>query len=132
MEYVSANISHLLPRVISAKLNRKTPFRFCQEHHTKLSYHQNDVTDAKGVQSVFDKVKNQSRYPLRGLVTCAGISERSLAIDYSANAFRRILDINVIGTFLCAQAAARVFHECGVSGSIVMLASVSGSVVNQV
>jgi NAD(P)-dependent dehydrogenase (short-subunit alcohol dehydrogenase family) len=88
--------------------------------------------DEASVDAAFEKADIESRFPLRGLVTCAGISGRSDAVDYPVDAFRRIIDVNLVGTFLCARAAARVFQKRMVRGSIVMLASMSGHVVNQV
>lgn len=98
----------------------------------RLSYHQCDVTIEASIDAAFEKADQESRYPLRGLVTCAGISGRSPAIDYPIGDFRKIMEINVIGTFLCAQAAARIFHKHKVPASIVMLASMSGTNVNRV
>lgn len=72
-----------------------------------------------------------SPHPIRGLVTCAGISGREHATSYSHDAFKRILDVNVTGTLLCAQAIARVMHEQRTPGSIVLIASMSGTVANR-
>lgn len=72
------------------------------------------------------------RYPLRGVVTTAGISGESDAVDYPPEDFRRVFDINVMGTFLVVQAAARVMREQKAAGSVVLIASMSGSVANRV
>lgn len=71
------------------------------------------------------------RYPLRGVVTCAGISGEIDAVNYPPEAFRKLLDVNVMGTFLVAQAAARVMQRQRSSGSVVLIASISGHVVNK-
>lgn len=65
-------------------------------------------------------------------MACAGISERIDAVDYPIDRFRRIIDTNISGTFLCAQAAARSFRTHEVAGSILIIASMSGSRVNRV
>lgn len=72
-----------------------------------------------------------STQPIRGLVTCAGISGREHATSYPHEAFKRILDVNVTGTFLCAQAVAMIMHERHTPGSIVLIASMSGTVANK-
>jgi NAD(P)-dependent dehydrogenase (short-subunit alcohol dehydrogenase family) len=72
------------------------------------------------------------RYPLRGVVTTAGSSGEIDAMDYPPEDFRRLLDINVMGTFLVVQAAARVMREQKSAGSVVLIASMSGSVANKV
>ncbi|GAB7358119.1 hypothetical protein MBLNU230_g0278t1 [Neophaeotheca triangularis] len=97
----------------------------------RLSYTQCDVTNEDSVTDAFAKVESKARYPLRGLVTLAGISGRSPAVEYPAAAFRKIMEVNVMGTFLCAQAAARVMQRQNVGGSMVLFASMSGSNVNR-
>ncbi|KAK5162869.1 uncharacterized protein LTR77_011126 [Saxophila tyrrhenica] len=97
----------------------------------QLRYVSCDVTNEDSVSRAFESAESGSRYPIRGLVTCAGISGRCPAVDYPVDKFRRIMDINVTGTFLCATAAARVMQRQMVSGSIVMLASMSATNVNQ-
>jgi NAD(P)-dependent dehydrogenase (short-subunit alcohol dehydrogenase family) len=44
--------------------------------------------------------------------------------------FRRLIDINVTGSFLVAQATARAMMKSGNSGSIVFVASMSARIVN--
>lgn len=82
--------------------------------------------------TAFEQAEPVCRYPLRGLVALAGISGRSSALEYNIDAFRKIMEVNVTGTFLCAQAAARMMRKNHVGGSIVLFASISGTVVNQV
>lgn len=63
--------------------------------------------------------------PLWGVVNSAGIARDIPALDTSAEIFRKILDVNVIGTFLVAREAAKVMQARS-AGSIVNIASVSG------
>lgn len=56
------------------------------------------------------------------LVNNAGINLRTPAIDYSAEMFRRTLDVNLVGSFLAAQALARAMIAAK-RGIIVNLAS---------
>lgn len=44
--------------------------------------------------------------------------------------FRRLIDINLTGSFLVAQACGRHMIRAGTGGSIVLIASMSGSIVN--
>jgi len=44
--------------------------------------------------------------------------------------FRRLIDINVTGTFLVAQACAQKMIEMQTGGSLIFVASMSGSIVN--
>lgn len=98
----------------------------------RATYVSCDVTSEESVESAFMQAMEVTRCPLRGLVTCAGISGRHPAVDYPVEEFRRIFDINVTGTFLCARAAARIMHRQNVGGSVVMFASMSGTNVNKV
>jgi NAD(P)-dependent dehydrogenase (short-subunit alcohol dehydrogenase family) len=54
------------------------------------------------------------------------------AIDYPLDGFRRILEVNVTGSFLVAKHTARIMREEGTSGSIVFIASMSGQIANRV
>ena len=80
-----------------------------------------DVTDAAAVANWIDGLKG-----LRGVVCSAGISAATPALDTAPELFRRILDVNVTGSFLVAQAAAKAMVAGGKGGSIVLVASVSG------
>ena len=62
---------------------------------------------------------------LDGVVNSAGIAADIPALDTPVDLFRKILDVNVIGTFIVARAAARLMKDKG-GGAIVNLASVSG------
>ncbi|MDX2203391.1 MAG: SDR family oxidoreductase [Hyphomicrobiaceae bacterium] len=62
---------------------------------------------------------------LDGVVNSAGIAADVPALDTPVDLFRRVLDVNVVGTFIVAQAAARVMAARG-GGAIVNIASVSG------
>lgn len=59
------------------------------------------------------------------LITCAGVVSVEPAFDVSPETFRRTLDINVFGTWLAAQAAAKVM-AAGEGGNIIMMGSVYG------
>ena len=98
----------------------------------KLSYYNVDVTDQKSHAEAVEIILAQARHPLRGAVCCAGITQEIPAIDYPLADFQRILNVNTIGVFTTAQLAARAFRQQKVSGSIVMIASMSGSIANRV
>lgn len=52
------------------------------------------------------------------------------AETYDLEKFRRMMDINVAGTFITTQACAKHMIAGGSGGSIVNIASMSGSIVN--
>ncbi|KAK0119789.1 hypothetical protein ONS95_011221 [Cadophora gregata] len=98
---------------------------------TQFSYYSVNVSSATDVSSIFEIAVNSLRSPLRGVVTAAGISGEVDAVDYTPDDFRRLLDVNVMGTFLVVQAAAKVILRQGFGGSVVLIASMSGSVANK-
>jgi len=62
--------------------------------------------------------------PLWGLVACAGANHRAGALDDTPDAWRRAIEVNLTGPFLCAQAAARRLVAAGAGGRIVLVTSV--------
>lgn len=95
-----------------------------------LEYHKIDVTDVGLVQDTFaDIAARHGR--LDGLVAAAGIQQETPALDFEPNDFRRILDVNVVGVFTTAQAAAKTMIDSGKPGSIVLIASMSSVVANR-
>ena len=65
---------------------------------------------------------------LDGLVTCAGIRERSMIADTSLDDWERHLRVNLTGTWLAIRAFLRTVGSTGSPGSIVTVASVNASI----
>lgn len=63
---------------------------------------------------------------LSGAVTSAGVGADAHVLQTESAMFRRMLEVNVLGTFLVAKAAARAMRDTGRPGAIVAIASVSG------
>jgi len=59
------------------------------------------------------------------MVANAGINISGGSIDYDINDWRKVLEVNLVGWFLCAREAARVMLPQG-SGSIIQINSKSG------
>ena len=60
----------------------------------------------------------------------AGICMHQSSMDATVEEFRRVLDVNLTGVFIVARAAARIMIRQKVQGSIINMASMSGSIVN--
>jgi NAD(P)-dependent dehydrogenase (short-subunit alcohol dehydrogenase family) len=58
------------------------------------------------------------------LVNNAGANHRAPVTDDTLDGFRRALEVNLVGPFLCAQAAARHMIGRGVAGRIVNVTSI--------
>jgi NAD(P)-dependent dehydrogenase (short-subunit alcohol dehydrogenase family) len=84
------------------------------------------------VASVFAHSTPTLRKQLRGLVGCAGVSDNGPSIDSPVPRFQRLLEINVAGNSAVAQAAAHEMRRTNSTGSIVLVASMSGYVSNKV
>lgn len=83
-----------------------------------------DVTDEAAVEAlVADAAATFG--PISGVVNSAGFGRDVPFLDTTADLFRRIYEVNVIGAFLVSRAAARAMHESG-GGAMVNIASVSG------
>jgi NAD(P)-dependent dehydrogenase (short-subunit alcohol dehydrogenase family) len=83
-----------------------------------------DVTDEPAAMKVVGKVV-EALGGLDGVVNSAGIAADIPALDTPVDLFRKILDVNVVGTFIVARAAARTMKDKG-GGAIVNISSVSG------
>ncbi|OJD29612.1 short chain dehydrogenase reductase family [Diplodia corticola] len=96
-----------------------------EQNDTKAWYHRCDVSSEEDLRRAFKQALSLTRFPLQGLVTCAGISGKGPATEWPIDSLKRIMDINFTGTFMCAQEAAREFQRKGVPGSMVLIASMS-------
>lgn len=84
-----------------------------------------DTTKPDDVTTFFDTVEKRLG-GLDILINSAGIREISPVIELSAEEFSRVMEVNVTGVFLCAQAFLRHLIPAGKSGAIVNLASTLG------
>jgi NAD(P)-dependent dehydrogenase (short-subunit alcohol dehydrogenase family) len=84
-----------------------------------------DVTDEAAVAAMFDRVRAELP-PLTGLVNNAGVVGAKARLDEMDLArWRRLFEINVFGTLLCARAAVRALstRHGGAGGAIVNVSS---------
>jgi NAD(P)-dependent dehydrogenase (short-subunit alcohol dehydrogenase family) len=101
-------------------------------HRAKVLFQACDVVSETSVKNAFDAAMSLMDHPLRGLVCCAGISGDGPSIDWQVEDWKRIHDVNVLGTFICAREVARQMKNRDVSsGSIVLIASMSGHGANK-
>ncbi|KGO38871.1 Glucose/ribitol dehydrogenase [Penicillium expansum] len=83
-----------------------------------------DVTSNDGMELAFEKVV-EDLGKVDNCVTCAGIALDKPFLEHTWEESRRILDINVLGSFFSAQLAAKQMVKQGNGGSIVMIASIA-------
>jgi NAD(P)-dependent dehydrogenase (short-subunit alcohol dehydrogenase family) len=103
------------------------------EPHPGLTAIPVDVTDPALVQAAF-AAHEQRTGPTRIHVSCAGVIGAGLLFTrdggLDAEAFRRIVDVNLVGTFACARAAAEQMRRAepnaeGARGVIVNTSSIA-------
>ena len=89
-----------------------------------------DVRDGAAINAAVDSVTQLYGAP-DVLINSAGIADSNIKAEtYDPAMFRRLVDINLTGSFLMAQAVGRAMMNAGKPGSIVLVASMSGSIVN--
>lgn len=88
-----------------------------------------DATDQDATDAVFDEIAAELGVP-QVLLTAAGIEINEDSIDVSARNWRKVIDVNLTGTFFSAQAFGRGLLRAGVPGSAVLISSMSGEIVN--
>lgn len=82
-----------------------------------------DVSDEPAVAAAYGQAKAEAG-TLDIQVSTAGITSRAGLLQETVADFERVHRVNVIGTFLCGRAAARMMQDRG--GRIVNFSSVSG------
>jgi 2-hydroxycyclohexanecarboxyl-CoA dehydrogenase len=82
-----------------------------------------DVTDEATVREAVATVEKDLG-PLYALVHSAGVLHHRPSLEEDLSDWRRLIDINLTGTFVCDRAAARAILGRGDGGRIVNIASV--------
>jgi NAD(P)-dependent dehydrogenase (short-subunit alcohol dehydrogenase family) len=93
-----------------------------------VRFEEADVTDAATVERLVATFAREFG-PVKGLVTSAGIGANIAFADATVEDFRRMYEVNVVGTFIIAKAAVEAMRATG-GGAIVTISSVSGLVGN--
>jgi NAD(P)-dependent dehydrogenase (short-subunit alcohol dehydrogenase family) len=89
------------------------------------------VRDVSALNAIVQEIAD-TEGRLDGLIAAAGIQQETSALEYTAEDANRMFEVNITGVFMCAQAVAKQMIRFGKGGSIVMIASMSGSIANRV
>lgn len=81
-----------------------------------------DVSSEEQVCAAFRNVGERFGH-IDALATCAGVMDTTELMELSAERFRRVYEVNVLGTFLCVREAAKHMPK---GGRICLVASISG------
>ncbi|BDB44752.1 MULTISPECIES: glucose 1-dehydrogenase [Mycobacterium] len=85
-----------------------------------------DVTDGSAWTALLERV-NTELGPVHVLVNSAGVASSAPIDDLAEAEFRRVMDINALGTFLGLQAVVPAMRRAG-GGSIINVSSLAGLV----
>ncbi|PYH80342.1 D-arabinitol dehydrogenase ArbD [Aspergillus uvarum CBS 121591] len=94
-----------------------------------VTAHYSDVSDPESVSRAIAEVIAQHGQ-IDHLVTSAGFTENFDAISYPHDRIQKLWGVNVDGTYLFATGVAKHLMERKVPGSMVMIGSMSGAIVN--
>lgn len=86
-----------------------------------------DVADEGSVEDALSIVAKRHG-PVEILINNAGINVLGPAVTYPAAAWKKVLDINLTGAFLCARRVGAELIKRGTAGRIINIASVMGHV----
>ncbi len=86
-----------------------------------------DMADTDAISAMFDTIESEYG-PVSALVNNAGIAAPGDFLDTTLEQFRKVIDINLIGTFAALQRAARTMVENKIQGSIVNMSSINAVV----
>jgi NAD(P)-dependent dehydrogenase (short-subunit alcohol dehydrogenase family) len=88
-----------------------------------------DATNEKAVDSALAQVLN--RFGSLDIVfNNAGICIHKDTLEAEISEWREVIDINLTGEYIVARSAGRIMIEKKIKGSIINMASMSGSIVN--
>lgn len=88
-------------------------------------FYECDVIDETGVQRTISEIA-ATHNGIDILVNNAGIYPRKSFTEMSGDDFRRVIEVNLTGTFLCSRYAAEAMIQVKRGGSIVNIASIEG------
>lgn len=97
----------------------------------QISTHECNVTDPASIDAAFTSAAAaHGDSPLSTLCCFAGIVGCVPSVDAPAAQFKNVVEVNLTGSFLCAQAATRHMVAAGQGGSILFTASISAHSTN--
>jgi len=101
------------------------------DNGSRLEYVRADVRDQQDMWKKVEKMaEEEGRMDV--CVAAAGILKPNQdCLEYPADEFRTVMDVNTNGVLFTAQAAGRQMVKYNCSGSIILIASMSGSITNK-
>ena len=89
-----------------------------------------DISDPDSITAAMAQTVSAAGAPDR-FVTCAGVGASGMLLEQKPDDWRRVLDVNLTGTWLAMRAGARAMIEAGRGGSIIAVSSISGTLADR-
>ncbi|HEY1842238.1 MAG TPA: SDR family oxidoreductase [Mycobacterium sp.] len=89
-----------------------------------------DISDPHAVAAALEQTLATVGAPDR-LVACAAVGASGMLIAQDPADWKRVIDVNLTGTWLTMRAVAQAMIDSGSSGSIVAVSSISGTVADR-
>ena len=89
-----------------------------------------DISDPDSLAAALEQTTAAHGVPDR-LVACAGVGASGLLLEQSVDDWRRVLDVNLTGTWLTLRTVAAAMIAHGTSGSMVAVSSISGTLADR-
>ncbi|KII88734.1 hypothetical protein PLICRDRAFT_54562 [Plicaturopsis crispa FD-325 SS-3] len=97
----------------------------------RLEYRSIDVTDQQGLWALVEGIADKEQR-MDVCIAAAGILKAHTdCLTYPAAQFEKVMEVNANGALYTAQAAGRQMERFGTHGSIVLIASMSGTITNR-
>lgn len=89
------------------------------------------MRDVESLNTIVEEIADKEGR-MDGLIAAAGIQQETPALEYKAKDVDLMMSVNVTGVFMTAQAVAKQMVKFDNGGSIVLIASMSGTIANRV
>ena len=109
---------------IDAKMGEETASAINATGGGKAVFQRLEVTDPQAAAAAVEATRAKlGRLDIH--VNNAGVVNRAPFLEYTLPAWQKVIDVNLMGAFICGQASARAMAKAG-RGSIVNISSISG------
>jgi NAD(P)-dependent dehydrogenase (short-subunit alcohol dehydrogenase family) len=89
-----------------------------------------DISDPESVAAAMQRTVQSAGTPDR-FVTCAGVGASGLLLEQNPEEWRRVLDVNLTGTWLAIRAGARAMIDAGTPAVRSSRSSISGTLADR-
>lgn len=115
--------------VILSRSGADETIRLIEESGGKAYYLRCDVTVEKDVDAALSEIMKRSG-SIDVVFNNAGICIHKPTFDTTIEEFRQVIDCNLTGEFIVCRAAGKIMIENKIKGSIINMASMSGTICN--